>query len=1008
MRLAGAATITYRRLFLLGSLTLAIGHVKAETPPLESAVQAILAERCRACHGPGARVRLVSSDELLRYGSRVLERVSTADPLRRMPLKSPPLSSSEVDVIRRFVGQRRVHWAYQSVRPPLMPPQQAWGRNGIDRFTLQRLQREGLTPSPEADRATLLRRVSFDLTGLPPSLEELDRFLADRAADAYEKAVRRLLDSPAYGERMASEWMDIARYADTHGYQVDSQRDMWPWRDWLIRAFNRNLPFDQFVIEQLAGDLLPGATREQRVATGFNRNHRINAEDGAIAEEFRMAYVMDRAETAATAFLGTTLGCARCHDHKFDPIAQQDYYRFVAYFNQIDEPGRAGVEGNVRPRLMLPDARQEAELNRLNGELVALAAHLSPAVVQPLLEKWESNAWPPPSSKGLLAHYPLDRDLSGGPARLVRGELTYDSGPAHYSLTVNGVTQVDTGVTLPAAQTGAAWTVAAWVKSSGLRQMTVLGSGEFVLSIEDSIPMPNLQRGARLVVRAGGTEIQTRERITQTDWHHVTVTSDAAGLALIVDGAAVDCLVMKDGPAVSGPGAAVEIGNPKMGVPFQGQIDDLRIYTRALSAAEARRLAEEETARAIQQAAPGDRTPEGRERLRSYYLTRVAAEPLREAHKKYQAVLAERDALLRQVPTVMVMEDMPTLRQTFVLARGDYRMPGAIVTAGPPAALAPGLPPGPANRLGLAKWMVDRGNPLTARVAVNRYWQMFFGTGLVKSSEDFGTQGEAPSHPELLDWLAREFVSGGWDVKRLQALIVQSATYRQTARATLDQRRRDPGNRLLSRGPRHRLTAEMIRDNALAASGLLNPVVGGPSVYPYQTAGLWEELAAGDVYTAQAYPPSRGADLYRRSLYSFWKRTAPAPAMTAFDAPDREQCLTRRLPTNTPMQALVLMNDPQFVEAARALAARLLKVPLASRARLAFRLAVSREPTPEEARILGLVAQRNQTRYSAESNRQLFETGEFRADAGLDPGELFGWTIAASVLLNLDETITKQ
>ncbi len=980
---------------------------KAETPSIEAAVQEILAARCRTCHGPGAKVPLVNGDELRRYGSRVLERISTADPVRRMPFKSPSLSPGEVEIIRRFVGQRGTHWAYQSIRPPQMPLRQGWGRNGIDRFTLQRLQQEGLTPSPEADRATLLRRVSFDLTGLPPSLEELDRFLADRAVDAYEKAVGRLLDSPSYGERMASEWMDIARYADTHGYQVDSQRDMWPWRDWLIRAFNRNLRFDQFVIEQLAGDLLPGATREQRVATGFNRNHRINAEDGAIPEEFRMAYAMDRAETAATAFLGTTLGCARCHDHKFDPISQQDYYRFLAYFNQIDEPGRAGVEGNVRPRLMLPDANQEAELNRLNGDLVALTAQLSPAVVQPLLEQWESKPWPAAPSESMLAHYPLDRDLSGGPARLVRGELTYHAGPAHYALTVNGVTQVDTGLALPRV-----WTVAAWVKSSGLRQMAVLGNGVFVLSIEDSIPMPNLQRGAQLVLRMGGTEIRTRERVTQTDWHHLTVTSDgsgkASGLALIVDGTAVECTVLKDGPAGRESSAPVEIGDPKMGVPFQGQIDDLRIYTRALSNAEASQLAEEETVRAIRQAAPGDRTPEGKERLRNYYLMREAAEPLREAHQQYQARLAKRDALLRQVPTVMVMEDMPTLRQTFVLRRGDYRTPGTMVTAGPPAALAPEVAAGPPNRLGLAKWMVDPRNPLTPRVAVNRYWQMFFGSGLVKSSEDFGTQGEAPSHPELLDWLAREFISGGWDVKKLQALIVQSATYRQTARATSEQRRRDPGNRLLSRGPRHRLTAEMIRDNALAASGLLNPALGGPSVYPYQAAGLWEELAAGDVYTAQTYSPSRGADLYRRSLYSFWKRTAPVPAMTAFDAPDREQCLTRRLPTNTPMQALVLMNDPQFVEAARALAARILKGPVADRPRMAFRLAMSREPTPEEANILRLVAQRNQTRYSAQSHRQLFETGEFRADAGSDPGELFGWTIAASVLLNLDETITKQ
>ena len=935
-----------------------------------------------------------------------------------------------------LAGQPKAHWAYITPKRPEPPAvtSRTWPRNSIDHFILSRLERENLKPSREADKVTLLRRVSLDLTGLAPSPAEIDAYLADSSKDAYEKQVDRLLASPRYGERMAVEWLDLARYADTQGYQVDSLREMWPWRDWVIQAFNRNMPFDQFTIEQLAGDLLPQSTRQQQIATGFNRNHMINSEAGSIPEEFQFEYVADRAETTAAVWLGTTIGCARCHDHKYDPITQRDFYRFFAYFNNIPEKGLDGAAGNAAPVLQLPSDGQQRELDRLNLALVDGDKKLADAVVAPLLESWEKTKLgklPPAPRGGLLAHYELDgsfSDLSGSyrHGRILRGEVGYDAGPVDRAATLNGVTEVETGVELPAA-----FSIAVWMKSAGLTQMTVLQNTEepggrrgFEMLLDDSRPLPPMNRGSHLIMRLvyqwpdDLIEIRSRDRITQKDWRHVAVTYDgsgkASGMRLFVDGKPLECDVLHD--ALSHPVLSrrhLGVGSAQLGAPYTGGFDDLRVYDRPLTQDEIEALAVNEPARAILLKQADRRSKEEKESLRAYFLTHDAPPELRRSYAEYVSTLAARNALNYNIPSVMVMREMEKPRDTFVLARGDYRNKTEKVTPGVPSALSPATSDAAPNRLGLAKWLVDPSNPLTARVAVNRYWQMYFGVGLVKTSEDFGSQGEAPSHPELLDWLATEFVRTGWDVKKMQRLIVTSAAYRQASAVTPELLEKDPENRLLARGPRFRLQAEMIRDNALAAAGLLAEMAGGPSVFPYQPEGLWEELSVGDVYSAQVYSQSHGKDLYRRSVYTFWKRTVPPAALATFDAPGREKCIVRRMPTNTPMQALALMNDPTFVEAARAVAQRAMKeagADPAGRADFVFRLATSRKPSQSEQRTLVDLARRNIARYSRdpEAARKLLHTGESQADSKLDPAELAGWTTVASVALNLDETITKE
>ena len=1024
-------------------------------------IRPILSNNCFTCHGPDQNTRetefhfdtkegMFLEEGIIVPGnaarSVLVKKITEPDPKERMP---PPdsghaLTEAQIALLKRWIDEGAkwdTHWAYTAPSRPEPPAvrQQPWVRNPIDQFILSRLEREGLQPAREADRTTLLRRLSYDLTGLPPTPAEVDSFLADSSPDAYEKRVDALLASPHYGERMAMPWLDAARYADTHGYHIDSLRGMWRWRDWVIGAFNRNLPFDQFVTQQLAGDLLPDPTLDQRIASGFNRNHMINFEGGAIAEEYQVEYVIDRVEATSSAFMGLTMGCARCHTHKFDPITHKEFYQFFAFFNSVPEKGLDGRTGNAEPVLPLPSHAQQAQLDNLDAAIRTREAAVADEVVTPLQAEWEkrmSETVAPIDGNGPAAHYELDgsfSDLSGRyqHGRTLAGEPTFDAGQIGRAATFDGDVEVSFG-NVGAFERTEPFSLAVWLRGRG--NLPMAGFQKFQGPDKrrgfewrfDDIVLVDIQRwAARLTVTVAGDapssaiQLRTRERLTLGEWYHVAMSYDgsgkAAGLKLYLNGKLLAPEIVLDTLAGSTrTDAPLRVGNPSMGPPFRGQLDDLRLYGRALAPGEVEQLAVHYRARAVLSGVTGRRTRDEAAYLRDYFLTYGAPEALRTANAELKALRLQRTDHLKTIPTTMVMAELKKPRETFVLARGDYRNQTEKVQPGVPAMLPP-LPEGaPLNRLTLARWLVDPKHPLTARVAVNRFWQTYFGVGIVKTQEDFGVQGEAPVHPELLDWLATEFIRTGWDIRAMQRLIVTSATYRQSSVVTPALHDRDPDNRLLARGPRGRLPAELVRDTALAASGLLNADIGGPSVLPYQPKGLWEEMAFGEGFSAQSYVQSHGRDLYRRGMYTFWKRTVPPAALATFDAPDREKCTARRALTNTPLQALVLMNDPTYVEAARALAQRTLteraKADDAARIAYAFRLATARQPTGAETGVLRRLLQKRLEgfRKDPRSAAKLIGVGESPRDTRIDPAELAAWTTVASTILNLDETITKQ
>jgi uncharacterized protein DUF1553/uncharacterized protein DUF1549/concanavalin A-like lectin/glucanase superfamily protein/cytochrome c len=1063
----GRAELTMRwaacgvSLSLLATAAMAAGpQARPAAPPLSfnRDIRPILSNNCFACHGPDEKQRetkfhfdtkdgafleagvIVPGDAA---GSMLVQRITHPDPDKRMPPRDSghSLTAAQIALLRRWIDEGAswdTHWAYTApvrTEPPATR-NRGWARTPIDRFILARLEREGLEPSDDADKTTLLRRVTYDLTGLPPTLDEVDAFLADKAPDAYERRVDALLQSPRYGERLAVPWLDAARYADTHGYHIDSHRGMWPWRDWVIAAFNRNLPFDRFVVEQLAGDLLPDATRDQKIASGFNRNHMINFEGGAIADEYQVEYVIDRVEATSSAFMGLTMGCARCHSHKYDPITHKEFYQFYAFFNNVPEKGLDGRTGNAAPFLMLPSPAQEALLAEIDDGIEAREEALDDEVVAPLQRDWERTVASVPvplETDGLVAHYELDgsfSDISGRyqHGRTVAGDPTFDPGQIGRAVTFDGDTEVSFG-NIGRAGRGVAFGLAMWLRGRGNTPMAVLQKLEgkrhgYALGFEDPVLFDIQRWEARLTMTlaadapAGGIRVRTRDRLHYGDWYHVAVTYDgsgkAAGVKIFVNGKRADLDIVEDRLAGSiAVDAPMTIGSRAFDKPFVGQVDDLRVYNRVLAADEIDRLAVHYRPRMILSGVTGKRTKDEAADLRTYFLTYAAPEGLRTAYAELKALRTRRTALEKTITTTMVMSEMRKPRETFVLARGDYRNKAEKVQPGVPAMLPP-LPKGaPLNRLTLAEWLVQPDHPLTARVAVNRFWQMYFGVGLVKTQEDFGVQGEPPVHPELLDWLATEFVRSGWDVRALQRLIVTSAVYRQSSTVSAALRERDPENRLIARGPRFRMPAEMIRDTALAVSGLLNGEIGGPSVLPYQPAGLWEEMAFGDGFSAQSYEQSHGKDLYRRGMYTFWKRTVPPASLATFDAPDREKCTARRALTNTPLQALALLNDPAYVEAARALAQRTLTEARPDdklRIARAFRLATAREPAGREVRVLRELLQRQRAAFARDGKAALalVSVGESPRDKRVDPSELAAWTMVTSAILNLDETITRQ
>jgi hypothetical protein len=1027
-------------------------------------IRPILSDKCFACHGPDEKARMANLRLDIKDGgifadrgqykivvpgdsanSRLSARISSDKPAFRMPPVSSGLSLTpeQIGSIQKWIDQGakwEIHWSYTAPKRPDPPTvsNPGWVRNPIDAFVLARLDKEGLKPSREADKLTLIRRVTFDLTGLPPTPSEVDAFLADESPTAYDKVVDRLLHSPRYGERMAMQWLDLARYSDTHGYHIDSQREMWHWRDWVIDAFNKNMPFDQFTIEQLAGDLLPNPTVSQLIATGFNRNHVINFEGGAIPAEYQNEYVVDRLEATAATWMGTTLGCARCHDHKYDPLKQKEFYRFYAFFNNVWENGLDGQHGNAQPFLQLPSEDQRIKRDQLKNDIAVLDEKLERESVKKQQRDWEKvklTTISTASHEGLAEHYEFDGNLSDASghyryARVLKGDLTYDIGNVGKAAEFDG----DTWVTLGDAQAfepGKKFSVSFWIDPDGHQPMAVLENLSdpkqrkgFEVYLDDFVLTGIQHWSPKVTVRLSNSypdnalEIRSIGRLDPGRWVHVAINYDgsgkASGLKLLLNGKADSAETLKD--SLKGPlqsSKPLEIGNKAFGRAFTGSLDDLRIYNRELKLAELEPLVMTEPVRATLMIPEDHRSKDQKERLRRYYLTYEAPQDLRDAYLHRDDLRKQAADLKAVIPTTMVMAERPFPRATFILARGDYRNKGEKVTPGVPAVLPP-LPKGaPPNRLSLAKWLVSPENPLTARVVVNRYWQMYFGFGIVKTVEDFGSQGEAPVNQDLLDWLATEFQRNHWDIREMQRLIVTSASYRQDSRVTPELEERDPENRLIARGPRFRLPAEMIRDNALAVSGLLKERVGGPSVKPYQPAGIWEDVAFGDGFSAQSYTQDHGDDIYRRSMYIFWKRTAGPPEMLTFDAPNREKCTARRLLTNTPLQALVLLNDPTFVEASRALAQRMITdggdTP-GKRIDYGFRIATARTPNDKERGILEHLEQQEATVYQAHPDQaaKLLHVGESKVPANLNPTELAAWTTVASTILNLDETITKE
>lgn len=1031
-------------LFLVFLSTIDVGVARAQIQ-FNRDIRPILSDKCFRCHGvdqntreadlrldvqqnafadrEGHRVIVPGQPD----GSELLRRITTNDQSQRMPPADEPLqlSPSEVLLLRQWIEQGaryEEHWSFIPPQRTTRPDVQRahWPRGAIDDFVLARLERKMLQPSPEADRATLIRRVTLDLTGLPPSLNEIDAYLTDDSPQAYERVVDRLLESSRYGEHMARYWLDAARYADTNGFFTDDERSMWLWRDWVIQAFNNNMPFDQFTIEQLAGDLLPDAMIEQRIATGFNRNHTTTQETGVIDEEYRVEYVVDRLETTSTVWLGLTVGCARCHDHKFDPISQQEFYELFAFFNQGPEKGNTGGPGNSAPILKVPDAERQTQLNQLRQEAELARAELQQ--VEPELlaaqKEWEASAYgslPEPPTDGLLVDLKMDSEQLRQ-ANVDIGNIKLVTGMIDSAAEFDGDAVLELADQIDFERTDA-FTYAAWVKPSN--------SPACVISKMDDA---NSTRGIDLVIRKGraivhlihkwnGNAIQVvaQTPIRSGQWQHICVTYDgssqAAGVRIYFDGEQQPTESRNDSLTETiRTDQPLRIGRRSTSAALMGMIDEVAIYDRELAADEVTRLATTPLIRSILTMADSDRTQLQRQKLRGFFLRQASSSRFRSAVDR----AAELDEKVRQFAgatrTTMVMQDMPEPRNTHLLIRGQYDQPGDIVMASVPATLPP-LPHGvPTNRLGLARWLVDRSHPLTARVTVNRLWQQHFGTGIVKTVEDFGSQGSWPSHPDLLDWLAVEFMESGWNVKHMHRLMVMSATYRQASHTSHELQEQDPENHLLARGPRFRLDAEAVRDNALAISGLLREKLGGPSVRPYQPAGLWEAVTYdGDL----SYTQDEGDALYRRSLYTFWKRQSPPPGMLAFDAPTRETCTVLRPRTNTPLQALILLNDPTYVEAARAMAERMLTEVDGSsddRIRFGFRLATARLADDEEIETLLDVYQQQLSIYQRDASAAegLLQVGDSAHNTQLDVSEHAAWTIVASLILNLDETVSRQ
>ena len=1018
----------------------------------ESQIKPLLSDRCFACHGPdenarkadlqlhtreGAFAKLADDLEVITPGkplaSELYRRITTTDPDDLMP---PPeskreLSAGEKELIRRWIEQGaewREHWAFVSVADVELPAldQTAWPKNEIDHFTLAKLREANVEPSPLAKREQRFRRLSFDLTGLPPTLAELDNFLTDDSFVAYGKAVDRLLGSPRLGERLAVHWLDLARYSDTYGYQVDRNRFVWPWRDWVIRAFNENLPYDDFLTWQLAGDLLPNATDDQRLATTFNRLHPQKVEGGSVPEEFRVEYVADRNHTFGTAMLGLTLECARCHDHKYDPISQKEYYQFFAFFNTIDEAGLYSyfTPSIPTPTLLMNDEAAKQKIADLVKQVAADEAELVrvSAAAGEGFEKWLTERPAEEVLPGQIGHFPFDEfkdgklpnlaDESKQAASSQKNKIV--SGKNGNALQLTG----DDGVNLGIGnfKRTAPFSVALWMSTPHHKARTVVFSRSRAWTDAGS-------RGYQMLLRDGhlsaslihfwpgnAINVRTKAKLRKDEWHHVAITYDgstkAAGLVIYVNGKMAETEIHKDNlykNITGGGGDTIVIGQRFRDVGFAGGlVDDFRVFKRELTGGEVAQIHDGESLAKLL-AKPTDALGQTeRDTLREYFLA-TSNESHDAQLTKLRASRARVTKLLDGKVEIMVMEEMPlNPRSTFVLKRGVYSAPGERVGAATPRSLSPFPKGAPSNRLGLAKWLVDPKNPLTARVAVNHFWQLCFGQGLVRTPEDFGTQGKRPTHPGLLDWLAKDFIDNGWNVKRLLKQIVMSATYQQASETRPALEASDPENLLLARAPRYRLSAEMIRDNALSTSGLLSRRMGGAGAKPYDLTESFKPIGH-----------DKGEGLYRRSVYTFWKRTGPAPVMMALDASKRDVCRARRENTATPLQALVLLNGPQFVEAARTLGEQMVREHgdnIGAMVRDTFRTLTSREPSVRETALLRRLHDEQLAVFEkdAKATEAFLSVGERRLANGLAKPRIAAAGILAKALMNFDESVVKR
>ncbi len=1041
-------------------------------------VRPILSDRCYSCHGPDANTReadlrldtkeglFASVLETSKYHpvkagslrqSALNGRIMSEDPQLQMP---PPGSNLSLDEREKAILQKWIeegaewkpHWAFIPPEKPKLPgvKDETWPKNEIDHFTLNMIEAQGLQPNAPAEKATLLRRLTIDLTGLPPSVDELDDFINDSSPDAVEKVVDRLLASPHYGENMAVDWLDLARYADTHGYQADYYRPHWPWRDWVIEAFNSNMPYDTFVIWQLAGDLLPNATREQKLATGFNRNHAQNAEGGIIDEEYRVEYVADRTQTFGTAFLGMTLECARCHDHKFDPISQKEFYQIFSFFNNVSESGQITwhMSDLPGPTMLLPDdevAAKKAAIEKLVAKKemeLDSVKHAESSAFNSWMNSSNKHAIHTEPTKGLLAHFPLENvnkkrihnNVPGGitgsiidplDGRITESELKIVDGFTGKGLTLSGDEALDFPK-LGQFSRGDDFTIGMWVKipealESGVIFHSNKGSALYTfkgyqLSIEND----------RFDIRLAhdfpynSIHLLSRDSVPRDQWIHIALTYDgssaAAGTRLYLNGEVQSVEVQRDhlfkdiifhGKNPDDPAPItthLKIGARWRGKGFtNGQVDEIKVFNRALTHLEVNQLAAGEIASSIVQKSTDELTTREKELLFNFYLHRSSRNYIK-VLGEVQDLRKEENEIFEFIPHVMVMEEMEKPRPSYLLNRGAYDNKGDQVFPGTPSKIKAFDADFPQNRLGLAQWLFHEENPLPARVAVNRYWQHYFGRGIVETSEDFGSQGALPSHPKLLDWLARTFMESGWDIKYMQKLIVLSATYQQSSEADSLSLAKDPDNINLSRGPYARLSAENLRDLVLAASGLLHTQVGGPPVRPYQPEGLWDFNRMSGKYQQDT-----GKDLYRRSLYTYWKRTIPPPSMQIFDAPTRAICVVRREETATPLQALVLMNDPQFVEAARVLAERIMKMPEGNardKITYAIRLLTSEAPSEEQLALLLDQYESARVYYNdhPEKSSALLSVGEFKVDPSLDRLSLAAYATVCTTIINFEGT----